>query len=199
VKVSVNFTQKNFGTRRDWAAINGGADLTTFTGPDFTPFGCAPENALDTSQSAGWVTATGSTAFVPSGTVVPKRLVVRLPQAVDIGTGSGAESAFKIEPTANCGVAGSTSTGDFTIEVAQDAAGPWTTVVNRNGEAEWLPRFQFTQLSASQAVPGVRFVRFTINSPQVPDFGTNCPDGAFDGCTFMALTEMEVFGLPAAP
>lgn len=40
----------------------------------------------------------------------------------------------------------------------------------------------------------VRFVRFTITSNQTPDFATNCPGGAFSGCSFTDLTELEVFG-----
>ena len=39
-------------------------------------------------------------------------------------------------------------------------------------------------------------MRFTMLSPQVPDFATNCPDGAFGGCEFTDLTELEVFGSP---
>lgn len=40
----------------------------------------------------------------------------------------------------------------------------------------------------------VRYVRFTIKGNQVPDFTTNCPNGAFDGCRFADLSELEVFG-----
>jgi extracellular elastinolytic metalloproteinase len=67
-------------------------------------------------------------------------------------------------------------------------------VLDVRGEDEWLPPFQFTRVAASRAVTGARFVRLTVRSPQVPDLATNCPDGAFDGCVFMAFTEMEVFG-----
>jgi hypothetical protein len=31
-------------------------------------------------------------------------------------------------------------------------------------------------------------------SPQVPDFATNCPAGAFGGCQFTDMTELQVFG-----
>jgi hypothetical protein len=78
--------------------------------------------------------------------------------------------------------------------VSGAAGGPWTTVVEVSGEDEWLPRFQFTELSASQAVNGVRYVRLTLRSPQVPDFATTCPDGPFAGCVFLDFTELEVFG-----
>ena len=40
----------------------------------------------------------------------------------------------------------------------------------------------------------MQFVKFTILSNQTPDFATNCPDGAFSGCQFSDLTEIEVLG-----
>ena len=45
----------------------------------------------------------------------------------------------------------------------------------------------------------VKFVRFTIQGNQAPDFATTCPDGPYDGCTFTDLTEIAVVGSPAAP
>ncbi len=40
----------------------------------------------------------------------------------------------------------------------------------------------------------MKFVRFWMLSPQVPDFATNCPAGAFGGCQFTDMTELQVFG-----
>jgi extracellular elastinolytic metalloproteinase len=40
----------------------------------------------------------------------------------------------------------------------------------------------------------VRYVRFTMRSPQVPHFATNCPQGPFGGCQLTALSELAVFG-----
>ena len=45
--------------------------------------------------------------------------------------------------------------------------------------------------------PATRFVRFTMRSPQVPDIGVSCPGGSYDGCTYMAVTELTVHGRPA--
>ncbi len=196
VTVRGTFTRKDFQTRRDWAAAPAGAQVYDFNGPDYTAFGCGPEGAIDLSQGQVWGSTTGNDNGDPTGTMIPKYLVVQLPQAIDIGTGSGLSSAFKVDPTAGCGDPGSSSTGDFTIEVAPAASGPWTTVVDVNGEANWLPRTQFTDLSASQAVNNVQYVRLTLNSPQVPDFTTNCPNGPYGGCTFTDFTELEVFGTP---
>ena len=39
-----------------------------------------------------------------------------------------------------------------------------------------------------------RYVRFTILGNQTPDFATNCPDGAYGGCSFTDLSELAVFG-----
>jgi hypothetical protein len=72
-------------------------------------------------------------------------------------------------------------------------------VATRQGEDNWLPRYQFTNVASSAPVTGVRYVRFTIETPQVPDFDTNCPDGPYAGCVFMDLTELEVFGTPTGP
>jgi hypothetical protein len=41
----------------------------------------------------------------------------------------------------------------------------------------------------------VRFVRFTVLSPQVPNFATTCP-GSDSGCEYTDLSELAVFGSP---
>lgn len=38
-------TTSDLNLWRDWAAIEGGPELTAFDLPDFTPFGCGPANA----------------------------------------------------------------------------------------------------------------------------------------------------------
>jgi extracellular elastinolytic metalloproteinase len=190
-----NAKRIDFQTRRDWASSEGGGQITDFDGPDFSSFGCGPPGAIDLSQGTIWGSTTGDDAGSPTNVVQPKSLTVQLPQPVDIGTGSGLNAAFKIDPTAGCGDAGSASTGDFTLEVSPNGT-TWTTVVDRSGQANWLPRFRFTNLTASQAVANVQFVRLTINGPQVPDFATSCPGGNFSGCSFMDFTELEVFGTP---
>ena len=58
-------------------------------------------------------------------------------------------------------------------------------------------RYRYTDVDSAISMDGVAYVRFTIVSPQVPDFDQNCPDGPFGGCEFMDLTEVQVFG-PAA-
>jgi hypothetical protein len=45
----------------------------------------------------------------------------------------------------------------------------------------------------------IRFVKFTMLGNQTPDFATSCPGGAFSGCSFTDLTEIEVYGTAATP
>ncbi len=192
-----NFTRQDFKTRRDWASQQVGGQVVSFDGPDYSAFGCGPGGAIDLSQGTVWGSTTGNDNGDPTGTFIPKSLVVKLPQPIDIGTGAAANSAFKIDPTSGCGDPGSSSTGDFTVEVSPTGAtGSYVTVVDINGQSNWLPRFEYTNLPSSQAVPGVQYVRLTLRSPQVPDFATNCPNGPFGGCTFTDFTEIEVFGTP---
>jgi hypothetical protein len=43
---------------------------------------------------------------------------------------------------------------------------------------------------------GVRFIRFTIESDQVPDFAGTCGSGGGpSGCSFTDLSEIQVFGV----
>ena len=68
---------------RDWAALTGGAQITDFNGPDFSP-GCGPEGAIDQSQGSGWGSTTGNDNGDPTNNFIPKHIVVKLPKAVDI-------------------------------------------------------------------------------------------------------------------
>jgi len=189
-------THQNFSIRRDWAASSGGGQITDFNGPDFAP-DCPPGLAIDTRQGTGWGSTTGDDAGTPTGTVIPKFIVVSLPRPIDIAAGSdpAAGTAFRVDPTSVCGDAGSASTNKFRIEVSTNGT-TWTTVKTGSFGTIDDPntRFRYFNVASDQAVTNVRFVRFWILEPQVPDFSTNCPLGAFDGCSFMDLTELEVFG-----
>lgn len=193
-------SRQDFTARRDWAALSSGGDIAAFNGPDYSGFGCGPREAIDLSAGTVWGSTTGDNNGTPTNTVQPKYIVVAVPEPINIATGTDKRSAFGVNPTAGCGDPGSASTGDFKIQVSTTTAtGPWTTVAARRGEAKWLPRYEFTNVASNQAVTGVQFVKFTIRSPQVPDFATNCPNGPYAGCTFMDLTEFEVFGRATAP
>ncbi len=187
----------DFETRRDWAASSGGATLDDFNGPDYTPFGCGPARAIDGAQGTGWGSTTGNDAGEPTNTPVPKFIVVELPETIDIAAGTDPEAgtAFRVDPTNVCGDPGSSSTNEYRIEVSANGTA-WTEVADDAFGTVEDPdtRGHYFDVESSQDVSGVNFVRFWMDSPQVPDIETNCPDGAFGGCEFMDMTEIEVFG-----
>ena len=187
VQVGKTTTTQNFSVRRDWAAVSGGAKVAAFNGPDYTQFGCGPEQALDTSQATGWGSTTGNNKGTPTNQFVPKFLTVDMGRRVNI-------TQFAVDPSATCGDAGSASTGKFQIDTSADGVS-WTTAYT--GQFTEADRGKLVPLTPTTGVNGVQFVKITILSNQVPDFATNCPNGAFDGCQFTDLTELEVYGTAA--
>jgi hypothetical protein len=179
----------DFEIVRDWAASSGGGAVADFDGPDLSPFGCGPGGAIDLSLSTGWGSTTGDDDGDPTNVFVPKSITLSLSQPVDI-------SSFGIDPTATCGDGGSASTGDYEIETSPDGD-TFTEVAS--GTFDETNRGQLNEVLLDGGDTGVQFVRFTILGNQTPDFDTNCPDGAFSGCAFTDLTEIAVFGSPAAP
>ena len=68
---------------RDWSSTEGGAKVGKFTPPDYGPFGCGPKQLLDLNLDTGWGSdAVGSTSG--SHVTGPRKVVVKLPRAVDI-------------------------------------------------------------------------------------------------------------------
>jgi len=176
----------DFSIIRDWAAASGGGAVAGFDGPDFTAFGCGPVGAIDLSLSTGWGSTTGNDNGDPTNVFIPKTLTIQLPQATDITT-------FGVDPTATCGDGGSASTGQFTIETSPDGV---TFTQAAAGTFVVADRGHLNTVTPSAGTAGVRFVRFTMLGNQTPDFATNCPAGAFSGCSFTDLTELAVFGAP---
>jgi hypothetical protein len=174
---------RSFVLVRDWAAASGGATVRSFTGPNFTDFGCGPRALIDQSLGAGW----GSTSDLVKGkpsSRTPKTITVKLPKAVDIGT-------FAVDPNATCGDDGSASTADYRIETStngtafQVSASGVFTVEDRGRLNRVAPR--------AGTGTGVRFVRFTMIKPQLFDTrGAACP--GFSGCDFLDASELEVYG-----
>jgi hypothetical protein len=186
VTVAPSGSKADFQVTRDWVAASGGAKVIAFNGPDYTEFGCGPVHALDTSLSTGWGSITGNKER-PTNTFVPKFLTVDMGRKVNI-------TQFAVDPSATCGDAGSSSTGAFKIETSPDNV-TWTLAVSGTfGEAD---RGRLNPLTPITGALGVQYVRFTILGNQVPDFGVNCPNGGFDGCTYTDLTELQVYGVAA--
>jgi hypothetical protein len=178
-------TEASFTLRRDWAAASGGAAVSNFNGPDFSDFGCGPDGAIDLSLLRGWGSTTGDDEGTPTNVMVPKSLVVRLPEPVRL-------SSFGVDPNATCGDEGSASTGGYRIETSPDGS-VWT--LARQGTFTAADRGRLNDLPVTP-VANVRFVRFTMLSNQTPSFSVNCPAGGFSGCQFTDMSELAVFGSP---
>jgi hypothetical protein len=188
VKVTGSGAVKNFAVRRDWAAASGGARISSFTGADYSGFGCGPRGAIDLSESTGWGSNAGpGTDDSPTGTFHPKQIVVNLHHLVDV-------TGFGVDPASTCGDAPSASTRGYTIETSPDNVA-WT--VQHSGAFTPTDNGRINAVPADTNPTAVKFVRFTIESNEVPDFAADCPRGAFDGCSFADLTELEVFGTPS--
>jgi extracellular elastinolytic metalloproteinase len=187
VTVTSTGARQSFTVQRDWAAASGGARIRSYSGPDYTTSGCGPEGAIDLSQASGWGSTTGDNDGTPTNVFVSKHITVKLPRSVDI-------DHFGVDPSATCGDGGSASTGDYRIQTSTDGS-TWTTAATGTFTAD--QRGQINSVTPTAGGSSVRFVKFTILSNQTPDFATNCPDGAFSGCQYTDLTELEVLGTPA--
>jgi len=186
VTVTADGGTGDFAVRRDWAASSGGGSIASFTGPDFGP-ACGPPLAIDNSQVTGWGSTTGDDAGTPTNVFVPKSIVIALPRAVNV-------SQFAVDPAAVCGDGGSASLGAFRIATSPDG----TTFTTANeGTFTLADRGRLNPLTPTAGAQGVRFVRLTMLGNQTPDFATNCPGGAFSGCSFTDMAEIEVYGTAA--
>jgi hypothetical protein len=127
--------------------------------------------------------------------VAPKYVVVRLPEPVNVAT-------FGVDPGATCGDGPTAGTKDFRVETST------ATTLPAPADPSWRLAAQGTFTDADQhrlnpVTPGVgsatavRFVRFTMLSPQVPGvFATTCVTSGASGCSFMDMSELAVFGAP---
>ncbi|MGZ4450171.1 MAG: M36 family metallopeptidase [Nocardioides sp.] len=187
VTVTAGGSTADFSVRRDWAASSGGASVQDFNGPDYTPYGCGPVNAIDNSQATGWSSTTGDDAGDPTNVFVPKHVTVDLGRAINV-------TEFGVDPSATCGDGGSASTGDYRIETSTDGV---TWVPAAQGTFTVDDRGRINPVTPTGGTADVRYVRFTILGNQTPDFATNCPGGSYSGCSYTDLTELEVYGAPA--
>lgn len=184
VSIGSHPSTRDWTLRRDWAALAGGGSVAAFNGPDFTPFGCGPEGAINQSLGGGW----GSTTDFVGNTATPKFVTVRLPHAVNI-------TAIAVDPGNTCGDGGSASTGAYTVETSTDGTTFTLAASGTFGPAD-RHRLNSVPLTAGTTA-GVGFVRFTMVSPQLPGNASDLCPGAFSGCLFMDMSEMEVYGTPA--
>jgi extracellular elastinolytic metalloproteinase len=213
VTIAPGTLTQNWVLRRDWASIFGGASVFDFNGPDYTDFGCGPSGAIDQGSGSGWGSTTDDDLADITGNTTPKFVVIELPTPVDV-------SEIAVNPSNTCGDPGSSSTRGYRVETSTDGSTftPLTDGVFYLGNRGQLN----TVFSGSAA--GVRYVRFWMLNPQVPqdpdpnaactgpaDCGTDpddasgvtthCTSGAdqgFGGCQFMDMSEIEVYGRPSS-
>jgi len=171
VAVNANKTL-NFAIRRDWAAISGGAVVTSFTKPDYTGFGCGPSGAFDLSQGSGW--GSDAPSNNSSGVSGPRTVVLQLPRAVNVVN-------FAIDPGATCGDPASAGLKAFTISTRKSSSAPWITAATNTAS---LSDGVFHVLVPGAGKAGVRFVRLTMKTNK-----------GHPG--FMDMSELLVHGTPA--
>jgi hypothetical protein len=204
---------QDFELKRDWAAASGGASIAAFNGPDYTQFGCGPANVIDQSLGAGWGSDTDENAQ-STGNVIPKFVVIALPEPVDI-------SEVKIDPSNTCGDPGSSSTRGYRVETSTDG-----TTFTQVSEGVFYAgnRNQLNTVATTGPLTGITHLKFWMLNPQVPtdpdpnaactgpaDCGTDpddvsgvaahCgpgKDNGFGGCTFMDSVEVVVYGRPGS-
>jgi Zn-dependent metalloprotease len=192
VTVPVNDTVvENFAPRFNWAGPGTGSSVFSATGKDYSGIGCGPDEAIDGSQASGWSTSSGQgTSTDGSNGFFPKKIVVRLGSAVDV-------TGFGVDPSSTCGDDVTSSTAGYSIEGSASSGGPWSPLASGTFTAD--DNGTIAPVDASGSTTGIRFVRFTIEGNQVPDFDTTCASGGGpNGCHFTDLSELEVYGTPAA-
>ena len=184
VTVTPSGATRDFTVRKDWASASGGASIADYNGPDYSGFGCGPDQAIDDSQSSGWGSTTGEDDGTPTNDFIPKFIVIDMDTNVDI-------TKLAVDPSATCGDGGSASMAEFRIETSPNGTA-WTTAAE--GTFTEDDRGQLNELTPTAGADGVRFVKLWMLSNQTPDFETNCPDGAFSGCQYTDLSEIDVYG-----
>jgi hypothetical protein len=177
----------DFSIRRDWASASGGGSVDSAEGSDYGPYGCGPNEAIDTSLGTSWVTDAGVTPGL-TGTFDQKSIVIKLPRAVDV-------TSFGVDPGQTCGTGNSSSTGQLLIETSPDGTpGSWTTAAEPTFAADYSDNGRLNDVAPTGGDTGVLYVRATIESNQVPDYSSNCPNGGYGGCEYSSLSELAVFG-----
>jgi extracellular elastinolytic metalloproteinase len=137
---------------RDWAAIDGGAGVVSFTPPDYSEFGCGPEGAFDRTLGAGWGSDAPNSTF-GSFKTGPRSVVVELPRAIDI-------TSFAIDPGATCGDGPAAALKAFDIST-RTRGGKWILAARRT---KALPQGVLTRVIPSTGTANVRYVKLTMRS-----------------------------------
>jgi len=183
--VTVPAAPVDWPLRRNWSAASGGAQITEFTGTDYTSIGCGPANLIDMTGNAWSSDAKGGT----NGTGVdPVHTTVRLPQGVDV-------SEVRVNPTSGCGDDLTASLGDYRVETSTDGT-TWATAATGHFTPADTGRENTVALDAG-TTRNVRYIRMTMLGNQAVDNGVDCAkDSPPAGCQYMDMTELVLHGTP---
>jgi hypothetical protein len=132
----------NARVTRDWAALEGGAKVVDFSGPDYSPFGCGPGGLFDLSLGSGW----------GSKLPVPRYAVVKLPRPVDV-------TSFGFDPSNTCGDGPDAATKDFAV-YTKSAGGHWVLAVSGGA----LKLHRITTLRPKVGTENVLYVKIVLLS-----------------------------------
>ncbi len=192
VHVGAGTNDVDFAPRFNWAGPGSGSSVIKATGKDFSSFGCGGERAIDGSQAAGWSTSSGEGQSTDgSNGFFPKHIVVKLGNPVDI-------TSFAVDPSSTCGDDVTSGTADYDIAGRASTSDPWSPLAS--GTFTDADNGTLAEVPATGSTSGIGYLRFTIQSNQVPDFDTTCADGGGpSGCSFTDLSEFQVFGTSAGP
>ena len=171
----------NWRLRRDWASIFGGGSIKSFTGPDYTDFGCGPDKAIDQTLGNGW----GSDSVDAGGSHITPEIVVQLPTSISV-------TEFGIDPANTCGDDATASTKDYRVETSADGS-TWT--VANEGTFGNADRGRLNLVQPTAGATNVRYVRFTMLSQQLTASCSTSPNQS--GCPFADMSELEVYGRPS--
>ncbi len=187
VSVGPGVTNADFNPRKNYAGPGTGAQISDHNGLVYP--GCGPADAVDGSQSSGWSTNAGTgTSTSPGHGFAAKHIVIDLGRLIHV-TGLG------VDPSSTCGDDSSSSTAGYSVVTsATGVPGSWSTPSTGSlGEAD-----NGTLAPVTVDTDNVRFLRFTVTSDQVPDFGSTCQTHDMSGCHYVDLSEVQVYGVPDA-
>ncbi|WP_049793302.1 M36 family metallopeptidase [Conexibacter woesei] len=186
VAVAAGANTRDVALRRNWALSSGTTAIESFTGPDYTSFGCGPGGAIDGSAATGWGSFQPAISDPARGVAAgPRLLVLRLPQAVDV-------TSFAIDPSATCGDDETAALGRYELETSQDGSTYTPAASGTFGPAHNGRSNPVAATAGSGAA--ARWVRLRMLSPQGPT-----SDPTRSASEFMDVTELSIYGRAVRP
>ena len=161
-------TTRNFSLARNVASAAAGAQIASFTGPDYSGDGCGPGGLIDQRPGVPWGTR------LPG----PREIVVRLQTPTKV-------TAIEIDPSAGCGDDDNASLGDYEVQISPDGTS-FTPVSSGSFSPADLDRYNAITLSSTP--PGTLFVKLIAKTPQ---------SNSGSGAQFVDVAELRAFGIPA--